>query len=107
MVFHKKWSWIETIRCKFILPLAVPEGWRWRYTLCMYRVKYRGSTGLTVLIIAAIIVLALLFFGPGSRAGSSSGTSNVSTSTQQASSTVSQALQFSSWLAKEYAPQKH
>ena len=70
--------------------------------------KYRGSTGLTVLIItAALIILAFLFFGHGSGSGSSSGTSGVSTSTQQASSTISQALQLSSWLAKEYAPQKH
>ncbi|MHB1769737.1 MAG: hypothetical protein ACYCPH_01500 [Minisyncoccota bacterium] len=73
----------------------------------MNRAAYRGSTGLTVLIIAALIIFAFIFFGPGSGSRSSSGTNSVSTSTEQASSTISQALQFSSWLAKEYAPQKH
>ncbi len=73
----------------------------------MFRVKYRGSSDLTVLVvIMVLIVFALLFFGPGSSSNLPPGVSSVSTSTQQVSGTVSQALQFSSWLAKEYPSQK-
>ena len=73
----------------------------------------RGAALTQVLIVTAVLILALVFFGPGSgssRPATSAGapesapTAQVQAST---SSTVSQAVQLSQWLAKEYAPQNH
>ncbi|HUY62680.1 MAG TPA: hypothetical protein VMV50_02735 [Candidatus Paceibacterota bacterium] len=72
----------------------------------MHRVNRRGFSVSSVLVVAALVILAFLFFG--SLFGStSSGAGSAATSTDEASSTISQALHLSSWIAKEYAPQKH
>ncbi|HQU07976.1 MAG: hypothetical protein B7X04_00675 [Parcubacteria group bacterium 21-54-25] len=66
----------------------------------------RGFIGLVVFVVVAIIILVFIFSHTGSGSGSSASASSTAASIQQASSTISQDLQFTTWLAKEYAPQK-
>ncbi|MDR3572154.1 MAG: hypothetical protein P4L81_08310 [Candidatus Pacebacteria bacterium] len=70
----------------------------------MYPEK-KVSLGLVALIVGVILILAILFLHLSSSSNVSSPVNQATSSSPDASSSITQALQFAQWLAKEYPAQ--